>query len=364
MQASVRDRVRRRSGVSLYRVVIATLILSVYPRLLIAQKEPYQGCTASGSPAARLRDRGSALLQQGVAAEALTLLESAHRLCSEDFAITHDLAEAEFVAGQLPVAEKLVEGLLAKKDSPELHNLLGGIKAAMKDAKGAAAQYQIATKMDPDEQNLFDFGTSLMKVDYGAAEKVLAFGIERFPKSVKLHVALGIALYAQDRSLEGAEALCKASALDPQDAHPMEVLADTETIPKSLLPTTVQDLAALHGLYPSNGLILFDLTMAQSGRWSGEPEATKPEFVASLQQAISLDPHLAKAYMALAAVYDDRKDYRQEIATLQQALAIAPKQAQTHYRLAFAYREIGDQQHFREEIERYHALHTEQLMAK
>ncbi len=347
-----------------YGAVFAILSLSLKLQLLFAQSEPPHECGVPPVAAARQRDQGRALVQEGYAAKAVTLLKSAHELCPEDSETTRDLAEAEFAAGDFRSAETLVQGLLAKRNTPELHDLLGAVEAAMSDPKGAAAEYQIAATMDPSEQNLFDFGTSLMKVDYGAAGTVLAFGTKQFPNSVRLHVSLGLALYAQDRTEDGAEALCKAATLDPADEHPMEILSETGKIPPGLLPAAVQHLTQLHQRYPSNGLILFDLTMARSGRWSGEQSATTPEFVAGLQQAVSLDPHLSKAYVALADVYEEKKEYPQEIAALRQAIALAPEQAQTHYRLAFAYRQAGDQQHFREEIERFQLLHAKQLTAK
>ncbi len=325
---------------------------------------PTRTCVASQVEIESQRQQGLALLQKGELPLALALLKRSYELCPEDLEAGRDLAGAEFEAGEFAAAEALVKGLLVQQNTPELHNLLGAIYAATGNPKTAAAEYQIAAKMEPSEQNLFDFGASLMKVDFGAAGTVLAFGIKQFPNSVKLHVGLGLALYAQDRTQEGAEALCKAAALDPKDEHPMEVLSDTERIPPALLPTAMQYLTELHLRYPSNGLILFDLTMAGSGRWSGEQAPATSEFVAGLQQVVGLDPHLPKTYVALAAVYDEQKDFPQEIAALQQAIALAPDQAQTHYRLAFAYREAGDQQRFREEIKRYQALHTKQLTAK
>ena len=297
---------------------------------IFAQSEPPQECPGSQVAAARQRDEGLALLQQGEITKAVALLKRAYELCPEDLERARDLAGAEVKAGEPAAAETLISGLLVQRNTAELHNLLGAIKAAEGDPKASATEYQIAAKMDPSEQNIFDFGTSLMKINYLAAGTVLAFGTKQFPNSVKLHVALGVALYAQDRAEDGAKVLCKAAALDPTDEHPMEVLSETEKIPSALLPTAVQHLTELHQRYPSNGLIVFDLTMARSGRWSGEQAATTPEFVAGLQQAVSLDPQLAKA----------------------------------HYRLAFAYRAAGDQQHFREEIERFKALHARQLTAK
>ena len=321
-------------------------------------------CALSPGSGAQLRLQDHGLSPGKHDAEVVDLLKSAQERCPDNWNITGDLARAEAATGDTSDAERLVEDLLKRHDTSELHNLLGAIRMAQSDWKGAAVEYQHATTMNPDEQNLFDFGTSLMKVNYGAAESVLVFGTKRFPTSVKLHVALGLALYAQDRAEEGAKVLCHAAELDTSDKHPMEVLADTQTIPRAQLPEAIGRLSALQQRYPSDALILFDLAMARSGAWSGDSVSATPELVASLQQAISLDPHLSKAYVALASAYAEEKDYPQEIAALQRAVALAPELAQTHYRLAFAYREAGDQQHFREEIERFRALHAKQLTEK
>ena len=53
------------------------------------------------------------------------------------------------------------------------------------------------------------------------------YALKTYPASVKVHVVLALAFYAQDGDEEGALLLCMASDLDPSDAYPMEVLADT-----------------------------------------------------------------------------------------------------------------------------------------
>jgi tetratricopeptide (TPR) repeat protein len=144
----------------------------------------------------------------------------------------------------------------------------------------------------------------------------------------------------------------------------MELLADTETIPSALLPRVVSHLSALSQKHPSDGLLLFDLTMARSGVWSGNKFKATAELVTDLHRALVLSPDMPRAYLALAAVYDEQKRIPEEIRTLQHALALAPEEAKIHYRLAFAYRESGDQQRFEQELRAYQALHAEQLVAK
>lgn len=307
----------------------------------------------------RQHQQGLKLLQQGSPAAAVRILKRSLELCPEEAESSRDLANAELAAGDPGSAETLVKTLLTKQNTAELHNLLGAIEAAESEPKAAASEYQIAATMQPNEQNIFDFGTSLMKLDFRAAGSVLGYGTKQFPTSVKLTVAYGLALYAQDRVQEGAEALCKAAELDPTDVHPMEVLADTETIPRALLPTVVMHLSELSRQHPEDGLLLFDLTMARSGRWSGDQPASTHALIADLQRALELNPHLPKAYVALAAAYDEQKRYPEEIAALRHASALAPDQAKTHYLLAFAYRKSGDQQRFHEELQRYQALHAE-----
>ena len=57
---------------------------------------------------------------------------------------------------------QLVQGLLKKKNTAELHNLLGEIEE--KDGKfvAAANEFQTAAHMDPSENNLFDWGSELL----------------------------------------------------------------------------------------------------------------------------------------------------------------------------------------------------------
>jgi len=185
---------------------------------------------------------------------------------------------AEVEAGQYENAKTLVTSLLKQQDRAELHSILGNAEAAQKNYKAAAVEYQKAAEMDPSETRIFDFGMSLFHLDHNAAITILRYGMQEYPGSIKLHVALGTVLYADGKSLEGAQLLCEAEELNPSDPHPMELLAETEIVPPELAPRIISLFADLHKRYEHDGLILYDYTMVQSGRWSRSTDPPPPHF--------------------------------------------------------------------------------------
>lgn len=287
------------------------------------------------------------LLEAGQLAAALPLLEKTYAACPADQDNARDLAAAEIDSGQPESARPIVVALLRQQDAAGLHSLLGRVESAEKNYRAAALQYQMAAQMDSSESNVFDYGTTLYRLDYNAAATILRFGVSKYPKSVRMHVALGTALYALSIPEEGARQFCTAEELDPSDPHPMELLAQTAAIPPSLAPRVTSMLAALHQRYPRDGLILFDYTMAKSGRWTSQKDALPPGFVQSVRAALALNPRIPDAWYQLALISEDQKNYADEIRLLQKAIALDPRKPDYYYHLAFAFRDSGNQEKFR-----------------
>ncbi len=302
-----------------------------------ATASPGGETTCGGKQAAAHR-----ALEAGNFAGAVELLLDVYGRCPS-YENGRDLADAEINAGQFENAKTLLTTLLQQQDQAQLHNLLGKAEAGEKNDKAAAIEYQKAATIDPSEANVFDFGMSLFRLDHNAAITILRYGVQKYPQSVRLRVALGVVLYADGKSLEGAQLLVDAEDLNPADPHPMELLADTEIVPPALAPRVVELLASLHKKYPKDGLILFDYTMAQSGRWSNTKDAMPPHFVESLQEAIRLNPKLPQAYFQLGLVYGQQGKYAEEIRVLQKAISLDATKEEYYYRLAFAYRKTGDE---------------------
>ena len=287
----------------------------------------------------------------------LKRLKDAYRLCPQDDDNARELAAAELEAGDEEAAEALLRDLLRQKNMPELHRLLGKCLAVRGDYKGAAAEYQIAATMDPTETSVFDFGTSLMKVNFNAATMVLQYGLKSYPTSVKMRIGLALAYYALDRPETGARLLCDAAKIDPADVHPMEVLANTRVVPATVRSEATTRLEELHERYPKDGLVLFDFVMIKSGRWSGDDGSASEEFTGLLKEALALDSTLAEAWYQLALTYDKASLHDQEVAALRRAIAIDARQERYHYRLAFALRATGDAAGFTNELATYTKIH-------
>ena len=102
---------------------------------------------------------------------------------------------AYFLLGKRDAARGVVQDLVKIKDTGELHNLLGQIDE--KDGKyvAAANEYETAAHLDPSEDNLFDWGSEmLLHRTYEPAIAIFQQGTERYPKSPRIFIGLGLAL--------------------------------------------------------------------------------------------------------------------------------------------------------------------------
>ncbi len=115
------------------------------------------------------------------------LLERAQQIDPSSYDNGYDLAMADLLTGQLAEARQLVQSLLQKKDTGELHNLLGQIEE--KDGKfvEAANEFAAAAHTDPSEDNLFDWGSELLlHRTYEPAIEVFRAAAQRYPTSPRL----------------------------------------------------------------------------------------------------------------------------------------------------------------------------------
>lgn len=294
--------------------------------------------------------------------QAIPCLENAHSIDptadTHGFDVTYNLGLAYLQAGETQAAKSLVENPLRTQDKAALHDLLGTIETTQHHFHAASMQYQIAAQEDASEQNIFDFGTSLLKFQGNSAEKIFRYGVAKYPGSVRMHVGLGSALYAQGQTTEAAQEMCAAARIDPADPHPMEMIGETEQVPPSLEVEISARFASLVHLYPQNGKILYYYAMARSGMWSGQASAS-PRTATLLQRAVVLDPHLAKAHFYLAQIEEQRKQFTRAIENYRKAADLSPTNDQYLYRLAFAYKEAGNQPMFQKELQKFRMVHQQ-----
>ncbi|MGA9134995.1 MAG: tetratricopeptide repeat protein [Candidatus Sulfotelmatobacter sp.] len=296
-------------------------------------------------------------LDAGQIAKAVPCLENAHRLDRGASDVAYDLGHAYLDTGKVDAARTLVESQLQTDDNPRLHNLLGLIYAQQGQFRDAAAQFQIAAKQKPSEQYVFDFGTSLLRFAGNSSEQIFRYGISKYPASVRLHLGLAYAMWAQGQDVQAAEEMCAAARLDPSDPRTFEMLGDTEEIPASLQPEITERLAALVRRFPQNGKLLFYYAMSLSGVWSGEDPSHLEPVIPMLERAIVLDPKLAGPHDYLARRAEEKGQDAEALDHYRQAAALSPGDERIAYRFAFAYKKAGDEVMFQKEMSRFRALH-------
>jgi len=259
--------------------------------------------------------------------------------------IEDELARARGLieAGEPTRAVEVVRGVLPRRDTPDVRHLLGDALEAAGDLLGAAEEFQKAAHGDASEENLFDWGNSLLQLRaYVPATDVLAEAVKRFPRSARLQVGLGIVRYARGQFEDAIRAFCAAADLDPDDERPYLFLGEMYGVSASLAPEVTKRLARFVEKQPGHALGHFFYAMSL---WKGTPGAApSPAVEVHLKRAVALDPRLAKAHFQLGVLYGDEGRYPDAISALEEAVRLEPSMAQAHYRLAQAFRRTGQEE--------------------
>jgi len=264
-------------------------------------------------------------------------------------------ARAYIEAGEPARAVEVVRAVLPRRDTPDVHHLLGDALEAAGDLLGAAEEFQKAAHGEASEENLFDWGNCLLQLRaYVPATDVLAEAVKRFPRSARLQVGLGIVRYARGQFEDAIRAFCVAADLEPGDERPYLFLGEMYGVSAELAPEVTKRLARFVERQPGHALGHFFYAMSL---WKGTPGAAPaPEVQVHLKKAVALDPRLAKAHFQLGVLYGDEGRYPEAIAALEEAVRLEPSMAQAHYRLAQAYRRTGQEERAARSLEAFGRL--------
>ncbi len=318
-----------------------------------------QDAPSCNSPSFRENfQHGEELLHQQRADTAIPYLEKARQLCPSDYVAGRELVIAYGKTGLTQKARAVADEIFREHEVAELHSLLGELYADRGDPRSAAEQYQRAAQLNPSEDNVFDFGASLLKFEGDSALRVFRFGVQQYPNSEKIHLGLGSALYGQGLTDEAVAEAFRASDLKPDDPKPMEVLGEMAHIPAALAAPIVERFSSLHTRYPRNARLAYYYAMALSGRWSGVPAAAPARVMDLLKTATELDPSFAEAQFQLGEFYQEQDRPLDALHSYERAAKLDPEQESYHYRLALAYKKCGYAAKYREEMTIYQKLHS------
>ena len=265
----------------------------------------------------------------------------------------------------LEQARDHVKQLLAQTETAELHRQLGELDEKMGDPLAAVHEYEQAVRLDPSEQNYFDWGSELLlhRAVWQAAE-VFANGAKAYPKSARMLTGLGTALFASARYDEAAQRLCEASDLAPAGPEPYLFMGKIEMAAPSPLPCVEEKLARFARQQPGDALANYFYAMAIWKRQGLPPDPHDMKQVeALLNNAVTIDKKCADAYLQLGLLHFSRRDYTTAVEYFTQAIAANPQSGEAHYRLGVAYDRIGEAGKAKQEFQLHDQIEKQQADA-
>jgi len=302
-------------------------------------------------------------IQTGKLAEAQPYLEQAYQVHPEAYDNGYDLAMADFLLGKRDQARQVISELIKRKDTGELRNLLAQIDE--KDGKyvQAANDYEAAAHLDPSEDNLFDWGSEmLLHRTYEPAIAIFQQGTQRFPKSPRMFIGLGLAYYSRGLYDQAIKALITAADLDPADPRAYVFLSKAYNSSPLQADEVIQRFRRYAELRPGNALAQYYYAVSLwKGKRVSDPGTDMSTVETLLQKAIALDDSLAEAHVQLGSLYADQHQYDKSIPQYVRALQLDQNLSDAHYRLGTDYVHVGRKEDAQKEFAIYQKLRAEHL---
>lgn len=296
-------------------------------------------------------------------ADAVPYLQRAQRIDPSSYDNGYDLSLAYLLSGRLVDARQQIQLLLTRKNTAELHNLLGEVEE--KDGKFVQAEneYELAAHADPSESNLFDWGSELLlHRTLGPAIEVFRDAVERYPTSPRLAIGLGMALYAHGNYDQAVKSLLRAADLNPSDPSCYLFLSRAYDSSPGQADDVIQRFRRFSELQPGNARALYYYAMSLwKGKRAQDPVLDLHQIETLLKNALDLDPKLAEGHLQLGNLYSDQNKYREAVPEYLRALELNPDLADAHYRLAQAYVRTGQKESAQEQLGVYQRIREQHL---
>jgi tetratricopeptide (TPR) repeat protein len=287
----------------------------------------------------------SSKTSESLAKETLTLKSSEAEMApAKNRGKEYQAASAYIEKGDFSGAREQVRRALALADNAEGHRLLGELDERLNDPLEAVREFEQAARMDPSEQNYFEWGAELLL--HKAAEpavEIFKRGSSEHPNSARMMTGLGAALYSAGSYDEAARRLCDASDLQPADPTPYLFLGKIEKATPAPLPCSEQKLARFAQEQPRNALAnyYYAISLWKREKGSEDPAAFK-QAEELLEKAVAVDPKIGEAYLQLGIVHFAQADSEQAVRDYKKAIEADPSLGEAHRQLGLAYQRIGD----------------------
>ena len=259
--------------------------------------------------------------------------------------VRYNLGLAYFRAGDLSNAAETLESLNRKKETAEVDDLLGEIYEKQRDYIKAVQAFQKSAEIDPaSEEYRFDFVTELLahRTD-SAAILVAERALDDFPKSMRLHLALGVARFAVGSFDSAMEDFRQTAEIFPDAALPLSFLALASDATGKEIPQTVALVKTYSARHSDEFWPYYYLghVALQSARTSQSPDEVTSA-AGLLERSIELRPDYPDSHLELGNAYAAEHQWSKAIQQYEKAINLKPDLTEAHYKLSRAYLAIGD----------------------
>jgi tetratricopeptide (TPR) repeat protein len=293
-------------------------------------------------------------------------LETLARELPASFDVTELLGLVYSAQGKYSQAlAPLEEAVGLKPDSASAHLNFATALAECGKASRAGEEFRKAVDLDPSEENLNAWGSELLHSFQAVlASEVFQRGIKQYPRSARMWVGLGIALYARNQYAAAVQTLLQGADLRPEDPPPYFFLANAYLLAPSVSPSTGSAVVArmdrLMKLHPRNPQAVFYYARClwKKDRERGKQEDSR-QIESLLKESAELDPAFPGVHLHLGILYQSEGRNDEAIQALQKAIKLNPDLAVAHYRLAQVYVQAHEKALADQEFQTYERLHSQ-----
>jgi len=308
---------------------------------------------------------GKLYLRTGRYPEAIQLLENAYRIDPANDGNRYDLALAYEGGGNLSQARGRIRELLANQQSADLHRLAGELDEKLGDPLSAVHEYEQAVKLNPSEQNYFEWGSELLlHRAVWQAKEVFHKGAGAYPKSTRMQIALGTALFAGARYDEAALHLCDASDLNSADPKPYIFMGKIQMAAPNSLACVESKLARFVQQQPGSSIAnyLYAMSILKHPEQLSDKRAVQ-QAEALLMKAVTIDSKCSEAYLQLGIISASQRYFDKAIGFYTKAIEADPQLAEARYRLGVAYDRTGQPAKAKQEFHLHDQIKQQQAEA-
>jgi tetratricopeptide (TPR) repeat protein len=301
-----------------------------------AYAEQLKGAANVATPPAARTELGRALMEVGLADEAVEELSAAVALDPASVDAVVALGRAHLARKDIPAAGRALESAVARGlDRAPVYAALADVYEAGGYFENAIPAMRLAIARDPsNEQYHLRYGMLLIDTKApGAAVIRLQEAVKEFPNSARLWLMLGVAqLTRRENTLEARDSFTRSLELDPK---------------------SVAALAYLGTTYSEQGQYAEAIKYYERAITAG-PGSTVPYYLAAdamlnlpefdiaraekyLRRSIELDPSFASAHMTLARLHIRAERWTEAAAEFELVVKLSPDSAEARYQLARAY---------------------------